>query len=141
MIDVVLDTNVIVAGTRSRHGASFALLQELGEESPRFRPCISVPLVLEYESALRRVEWLDDEAVASLLDFLCKIGSRREIYFLWRPFLRDPSDEMVLEVGVEAGAHAIVTHNTRDFQGVEERFGIRILEPGLFLMELRKEAR
>lgn len=138
---VVLDTNVLVAGLRSRDGASFQLLKALAEEKPAFQPCLSVPLVLEYESALRRLEGILAEDVEKLVDYLCDIGDRREIYFLWRPFLRDPADEMVLEVGVEAGADAIVTHNVRDFQGVEDRFGIRIITPGSFLLELREEAR
>lgn len=130
MIDVVLDTNVIVAALRSNRGASFRLLEELGRRAPTFRPCLSVPLVLEYESALKRVEALGQADVDAVLNYLCKVGSLREIFFLWRPFLRDPADEMVLEVGVEAGADAIVTHNIRDFRGVEETFGIRVLTPG-----------
>lgn len=142
MTDVVLDTNVIVAALRSNQGASFQLLQELVRGSPGFRPCLSVPLVLEYESALkRRVEGLSEEDVEVVLNYLCKIGNLREIYFLWRPFLRDPTDEMVLEVGVEAGADAIVTHNIRDFHGVEEKFGIRVVTPGTFLLELRESER
>lgn len=141
MHDVVLDTNVIVAGLRSNRGASFQLLQELGTGEARFRPCLSVPLVLEYESALRRVEGLSQDDVEVVLDYLCKVGNLREIYFLWRPFLRDPADEMVLELGVEAGADAIVTHNIRDFQGVEEKFGIRVVTPGMFLLELREGER
>jgi predicted nucleic acid-binding protein len=76
-----------------------------------------------------------------MVDFLCEVGEKREIYFLWRPFLRDPKDEMVLEVGVEAQADAIVTHNVRDFKGVEERFGIRIVTPGAFLLELEGEGK
>lgn len=141
MNDVVLDTNVIVAALRSNQGASFQLLEELARRTPRFRPCLSVPLVLEYESALRRVEGLSEEDVEVVLNYLCKIGNLREIYFLWRPFLRDPTDEMVLEVGVEAGADAIVTHNISDFRGVEEKFGIRVVTPGTFLLELRASER
>jgi putative PIN family toxin of toxin-antitoxin system len=142
MYDVVLDTNVIVAALRSNQGASFQLLQELVGRRPGFRPCLSVPLVLEYESALRRrVEGLSEEDVEVVLNYLCKIGNLREIYFLWRPFLRDPTDGMVLEVGVEAGADAIVTHNIRDFRGVEEKFGIRVVTPGTFLLELRESKR
>lgn len=76
-----------------------------------------------------------------LVDYMCTIGDLREIYFLWRPFLRDPADEMVLEVAVEARAEAIVTHNLRNFAGVEERFGIRVMTPGSFLRELREEER
>lgn len=138
MRDVVLDSNVIVAALRSNRGASFQLLRELERVEPRFRPCLSVPLVLEYESALRRVEGLSQKDVDVVLNYLCKVGNLREIYFLWRPFLRDPAEEMVLELGVEAGADAIVTHNVRDFRGVEETFGLRVITPGTFLLELRE---
>lgn len=141
MTDVVLDTNVIVAALRSNQGASFQLVRELTRKEPAYRPCLSVPLVLEYESALRRVEGLREEDVEVVLNYLCKIGNLREIYFLWRPFLRDPADEMVLEVAVEAGADAIVTYNIRDFRGVEEKFGLRIVTPGAFLLELRERKR
>jgi putative PIN family toxin of toxin-antitoxin system len=133
-----LDTNVVVAGMRSREGASFRLLSELAGDS-RFRISVSVPLAMEYEMALKRVPGLRRVDAERLVDFLCEVGEKREIYFLWRPLLRDPKDEMVLEVAVEAQANAIVTHNVRDFKGVEERFGIRILTPGAFLLELEGE--
>ncbi len=136
---VVLDTNVLVAGTRSNERASFLVLKELARES-RFRICVSVPLVLEYEMALKRTPGLGPGEAERLVDYLCDVGDKREIYFLWRPFLRDPKDEMVLEVAVEAGAEAIVTHNVRDFDGVVERFGIRVLRPGEFLLELEERA-
>lgn len=133
-----MDTNVIVSGIRSREGASFRLLRELADD-PRFRISISVPLVMEYEMALKRASGLGTLDAEQLVDYLCEVGDKREIYFLWRPYLRDPKDEMVLEVAVEARAEALVTHNVRDFEGVEERFGIRILRPGAFLLELEEK--
>jgi putative PIN family toxin of toxin-antitoxin system len=132
---IVLDTNVLVAAVRSREGASFLLLEELALR-PRFRICVSVPLVLEYEMALKRTPGLGASEAEQIVDYLCEVGDKREIYFLWRPFLRDPKDEMVLEVAVEARAEAVVTHNVRDFDGVEERFGIRVLRPGEFQLDL-----
>lgn len=133
-----MDTNVIVSGMRSREGASYRLLLDLGGES-RFRISVSVPLAMEYEMALKRVPGFGKADAERLVDFLCEVGEKREIYFLWRPLLRDPKDEMVLEVAVEAQADAIVTHNVRDFKGVEEHFGIRIVSPGAFLLELEGE--
>ncbi len=65
----------------------------------------------------------DVSLVEPVLDYLCQVADLREIYFLWRPFLRDPGDEMVLEVTVGAQASRIVTHNVWDFQGVEAKFG------------------
>lgn len=76
----------------------------------------------------------------AVIDYLCRVGDRQPIYYLWRPFLRDPGDEMVLEVAVGASADMILTHNVRDFAGVEERFGVRIVRPSEFLTELEGEA-
>jgi len=138
MIRVVLDTNVLVAAGRSRRGASFALLQEV-RPTGAFRPVISVPLVFEYEMALKRRTDLADSDVEAVVDYLCLVGDKQPIYYLWRPFLTDPCDEMVLEVAVGGEAHAIVTHNVRDYSGAEEHFGIRIVRPGDFLKELDSE--
>jgi predicted nucleic acid-binding protein len=135
MIRVVLDTNVLVAAGRSRRGASYALARKVSPKGA-FRPVISVPLVLEYEMALKRRTDLADLDVEALVDYLCLVGDKQPIYYLWRPFLKDPGDEMVLEVAVGGEAYAIVTHNVRDYSGVEEHFGIRIVRPGDFLKEL-----
>jgi putative PIN family toxin of toxin-antitoxin system len=133
---VVLDTNVFVAAIRSRRGASFALLSLVGQG--RFQFVLSVPLVLEYEDAMKRTAnrvGLRHADVDDLLDYLCQVGEHREVFFLWRPTLRDPKDDMVLELAVEAGCDAIVTHNTKDFIGIE-RFGIRNVRPSEFLASL-----
>ena len=60
------------------------------------------------------------------------MGDRRPIFFLWRPFLKDPRDDLVLELAVEAECEYIVTYNQRDFAGVA-RSGIRIVTPKEFL--------
>jgi predicted nucleic acid-binding protein len=104
----------------------------------RFEINLSVPLVLEYESALKRpgtVPALTNDDIDSILDYLCAVGHHREIYFLWRPALRDPKDDMVLEVAVEASCEFVVTHNLRDFRGIE-RYGVRALSPSEFLREI-----
>lgn len=134
---VVLDTNVLVAGLRSRNGASFQLLSRIGPDSG-FEFHLSVPLVLEYEAVLKRpgsVGDLGEEDIEGVLDYLCAAGHHRDIYFLWRPQLRDPKDDMVLELAVEASCDFIVTHNIKDFKGVE-RFGIQAIPPGEFLRRL-----
>lgn len=64
--------------------------------------------------------------------FLCTSARRQEIFYLWRPYLSDPKDEMVLELAVAAGASHIVTYNLRDFRGAE-RFGVRVVSPEDFL--------
>ncbi|PYQ62584.1 MAG: putative toxin-antitoxin system toxin component, PIN family [Acidobacteria bacterium] len=134
---VVLDTNVVVAALRSRRGASYQLLSLLGED--RFEIAVSVPLVLEYEDALARdLEGpYSRQDIEDLLDFLCHVAHRQRIFFLWRPCLPDPKDDMVLELAVAAGCEAIVTFNARDFVGAE-RLGLRIDTPGGFLRSLKE---
>ena len=133
---IVLDTNVLVSALRSRSGASFRLLRLVGRD--RFELCVSVPLVLEYESVAKRLSvslGLRHSDIDDILDYLCRVSEHREIFFLWRPFLRDPMDDMVLEVAVEAEVDFIVTHNLRDFAGIEQ-FGIRAITPQEFLREI-----
>ncbi|HET8799351.1 MAG TPA: putative toxin-antitoxin system toxin component, PIN family [Thermoanaerobaculia bacterium] len=133
---VVVDTNVLVAAIRSQRGASFELMRRLGDGS--FEIAVSVALVLEYEGVLlRRVleSHLTGNDVINLVDYVCDVGTWQEIFFLWRPYLRDPNDDLILELAVAAGCDAVVTHNTRDFYGLD-RFGIEVLTPAAFLLKL-----
>ncbi len=135
---VVIDTNVIIAGLRSRRGSAFQLLSII--DTGQFDIHLSVPLVLEYtEVLLRELSnlYLSEEEVDELIDFYCAVGMQHEIFFLWRPFLRDPKDDMVLELAVKARCQSIITYNTRDFVGVEQ-FGINLLKPSEFLRSIGK---
>ena len=75
---------------------------------------------------------LTGDEVDDILDYLCSVAHLQEIHFLWRPFLKDPRDDHVLELAVEADCEAIVTHTVKDFAGAE-RFGIRIVGPREYL--------
>ena len=102
----------------------------------RFDINLSVPLVLEYESTLlRELHHLpvSRSVVEEVLNFHCAIANRHQIFFLWRPFLRDPKDDMVLELALKAGCDYIVTYNKRDFVGVETAFQVRVVDAGEFL--------
>jgi putative PIN family toxin of toxin-antitoxin system len=135
---VVLDSSVLVAALRSRQGASFRLLELL--RAGAFEIAISVPLAVEYEAVLARHATrlgLRRSEATTLVDYLCAVGTRQPIYFLWRPTLRDPNDEFVLELAVAADCQHIVTHNIRDFTGAE-RFGVSVLRPGQFLRQLEE---
>ncbi|NKC15894.1 MAG: putative toxin-antitoxin system toxin component, PIN family [Gammaproteobacteria bacterium] len=136
MDQVVLDTNILVAALRSRRGASFQLFALLG--TGRFKSCVSVPLVLEYEAVLREhasALGLKGCDVDTLLNYVVSVSHHQEIFFLWRPRLRDPKDDMVLEVAVASEASHLVTHNVRDFADAA-RFGLSVVTPGRYLREL-----
>ena len=100
---------------------------------------VSVPLVLEYKYAMVRAGAqvkVSKRTVLEIIDYICSIGRKAEIYYLWRPFLSDPNDDMILEVAVADGCDAIVTHNVRDFTGAET-FGIDVLTTKDFLKLIR----
>lgn len=130
---VVLDTNVLVAGLRSRRGAAYKVLSLVGQN--QFQTHVSVPLVFEYEDALARHRSSllgSDEVVEAILDYHCDVGERHQIFFLWRPLLRDPKDDLILELAVKARCDFIVTYNRRDFAGCE-RFGLGAITPAELL--------
>lgn len=133
MRSIVIDTNVVIAGLRSGRGASFKLLELLGRKA--FSVNVSVPLVLEYEATAKeqaRALGLTHAEIDEVVDYICSVSNHREIYYLWRPFLRDPKDDLVLELAVESEADYIVTHNLKDFAEVG-RFGLEAITPREFL--------
>lgn len=60
---------------------------------------------------------------------------KHEVFFLWRPRLRDPKDDMVLETAIAGGCSAIVTYNKRDFADARD-FDISVVTPFEFLTDL-----
>lgn len=130
---VVIDTNVLVSGLKSRQGASFALLQRLGTDE--FTPVVSPPLYVEYEEVLMRPGMLPALTAADIsdfLDYLLSVSDEAKIYFLWRPHLSDPKDDLVLEVALAGSVSHIVSYNIKDFAGLAP-LGISVVTPGQFL--------
>lgn len=137
---VVLDTDVVVAGMRSPSGASAALL--LAALERRLTLCANVALMLEYEAvcsrpAHRTAAGLSKKEVGIFLDAIAALMEPVETHYLWRPQLRDPGDEMVLEAAVNGHAQAVVTFNGRDFGSAAARFGVELLLPREALASLK----
>jgi putative PIN family toxin of toxin-antitoxin system len=130
---IVIDTNVFIAALRSRQGAAHKLLMLV--ESEKFETNVSVPLILEYEDAAKRLIGeiaLTARDIDNVLDYLCAVANHRTIFYLWRPFLKDSKDDMVLELAVTSASTYIVTYNQRDFRGAEQ-FGIQVVTAKEFL--------
>ena len=132
---VVIDTNVVVAGLKSRNGASFQVLSRIGTDV--FDIGLSVPVLVEYETVLKRMNLphVTEHDIEAFLDYFCTVADNRDIFYLWRPYLKDPKDEMILEIAVASQADYIVTFNLRDFSNIAP-FGVEAITPQQLLEKI-----
>ena len=130
MKDIILDTNVLVAGLRSRLGTSHRLLSLIGGGQIQLH--LSTPLVAEYDEVLQRE--LPHIAYQDVVDYLCQVAVKHKIFYLWRPLLKDPDDDFLLELAVKSQA-SIVTWNVKDFKAAD-KFSIQVITPKQLLIEL-----
>lgn len=136
----MLDTDVVVAAMRSPTGGSAELLRRirLGHATM----ILTVALALEYEAQCMMAEHrlaagLNAVEVDIFVDRLISLAEPVEIYFRWRPQLRDPGDELVLEAAVNGRAAAIVTFNEKHPRDARTSFDIEVLRPGEVLRRLK----
>ena len=135
---ITLDTSVLVAAARSRNVASFKLVSML--PTPEIEIALTVPLYTEWQAVMTRPENLPPGATVedarAFLRYLASIAHLQEVHFLWRPFSRDPDDDMIVECAVSSGCEYIVTHNAKDFRRVEE-LNVQVIAPADLLNLLR----
>jgi putative PIN family toxin of toxin-antitoxin system len=128
----VLDTNVLVAALRSDRGASRQLL--LSALNGEIETIVSVPLMIEYESVLTRPPQLAATGLSigetsAVLDALAAVSDPVRLWFLWRPRLSDPADEMVLETAINGRADRLVTFDLHHFKSAARAFGTLAVTP------------
>jgi predicted nucleic acid-binding protein len=104
---------------------------------------LSVPLALEYEAVCgtadhRVAAGLSERQVDIFVSAIVAMAEPVETHFLWRPQLRDPNDEMVLEAAVNGRADALVTFNLRDYGDAPARFGVDLMLPRVALERIRR---
>ena len=133
---LAFETDVIVSAMRSPSGASAKLLRLI-------RHCklfagVSVALALEHEAVCLQAEQLQAAGLTAkqglvFVDAVVAMARPVAVHYRWRPQLRDPSDEMVLEAAVNAKAEVLLTFNLRHFQMAAARFGLQVHRTGDFL--------
>lgn len=133
LVRLLLDTDVIVAAMRSPTGASAELLRRI--DGGRATMLLSVALALEYEAKCMMAEHrlaarLSEADTGVLIDGLIALAEPVRSFYRWRPQLRDPGDELVLEAAVNGRADAIVTFNEKDLRDARQSFGIDVIRPG-----------
>lgn len=133
---IVIDTNVILAGLRSNQGASYKLLTILNDQ--RFQINISATLIFEYEEILKREAKnlsLDDNDINKFINGICYLAKHHKIFYIWRPLARDKDDDFLLDLAVKCQADFIISYNEKDLKSIT-KFGITILTPKQFLQLL-----
>mgnify|MGYP003382016315 CR=1 FL=1 len=141
MLRYVLDTDVIIAALRSPSGASAAILRAADEGQVQLLN--SVALVLEYEAKCTlpvhyNAAGLSHGDALVFVDAITALSEPVELHYFWRPQLRDPDDEMVLETAINGRADAIVTFNVRDYGQAPFRFGVDVLLPAQAIQRIRQ---
>ncbi len=136
-----MDTDAVVAAMRSPTGASAAIVRAVRQKQATL--LLSVPLAMEYEAVCRRPEHrieagLSERQVEIFLDAIIAMAEPVPTHFLWRPQLRDPNDEMVLEAAVNGSAEALVTFNVRDYGTAASQFGVEVLLPREAIARIRQ---
>lgn len=127
--DIVIDTNVLLSALYSNRGASYKLLSII--DSQKFNVNISNTLIYEYEEILKLKSNLEEKYIDSILNYICMVGIKNKIFYLWRPKLKDVDDDFLLELAVKSNS-IIVTLNGKDFKKAEE-FNIKVMTPKEFL--------
>ncbi|MDX9796912.1 MAG: putative toxin-antitoxin system toxin component, PIN family [Arcobacteraceae bacterium] len=129
MINIVIDTNVLLSVLYSNKGASYKLLSII--DSNKFVVNISTTLIYEYEEILKSKAQLEIKYVDAILNYICAVGKKNKIFYLWRPKLKDSDDDFLLELAVQSKS-IIVTLNGKDFKPASE-FNIKVMTPKEFL--------
>lgn len=142
---IVVDTNVVVSGLRSRKGASNALLNKMVKGSVAY--ALSPALILEYEDVLKRPGILGDPPVLSgdevdvVLDALCAMSVPVVPWFRFRPFLNDPKDDHVIERAMAASARIVVSSDKVFRHGDVSAFGLKMMTAKDYVYEMDPERR
>jgi putative PIN family toxin of toxin-antitoxin system len=133
---IVIDTNVILAGLKSNKGASYLLLKQLNSND--FKLNISTTLILEYEYVLKRESQnlgLTLEDIDDIINGICYLANQHKIYYLWRPLSKDPNDDFIIDLAIKSQVDFIISYNKKDLKTIA-KFNISLLTPKQFLQLL-----
>ncbi len=96
------------------------------------------PGVLKRAETLRATG-LDTADVDRFLDDFIAHAHAVDVHIRYRPSVRDPDDEMFMELAINGGAEALVSFNVGDYRPADRRFGgpdILVCRPGDILRRL-----
>ena len=126
---------------RSPRGGSAELIRRIDDKKATM--LLTVALALEYEAVCtlaehRLASGLSAAEAGIYVDGLIGLAEPVRAYFRWRPQLRDPGDELVLEAAVNGRADAIVTFNESHLREARSGFGIEVVRPAEALRRIKR---
>lgn len=139
---VTIDTNVLYQALRSSAGASFFILQLV--RNRRLKMALSLQVFKEYEDVLTRETSIQDFGLSridieTVLKFVSFVGVEFEPFFLFRPNLRDESDNIFVELAICSNSNYLITSNVKDFQNSELNIQfLNVITPANFVSKWRK---
>ena len=136
---VVIDTSVWISALIKKGSGARELLRLVFQD--KIAPQMSEPLFREYESVMKRKKIqthtpLSKEEQYELFNAFLSKCHWNDIYYTWRPNLKDENDNFLVELAVASGARAIITYNLKDFTNAELVFDHTITTPEKFMKEL-----
>ena len=141
---VVIDTNVLYQALRSKLGASFYILSLI--RSNKISLALSIQVFNEYEEVLNRPSSLKDlkltqDDISKVLQFIAFAGKPYTTYYLFRPNLKDESDNIFIELSIVSNCNYLITNNVRDFTKKSElKFqDLKVITPSDFIKMWRKK--
>ena len=135
-MDIVIDTNVLVAGLLSPFGACGEIVRMVsaGELTLSF----DARILSEYNEVLRRPRFgFEEDKVAAFLDYIVYHGQAVAPSPLIHS-LPDPDDEPFLEVTLASQAICLVTGNQKHFPA-ERCKGAKVISPNEFIIFFQKQ--
>jgi putative PIN family toxin of toxin-antitoxin system len=141
-INVIIDTNVLVAGLIGGKGPNREILRYCFEGS--LQPYVGNALYIEYQDLLARdnIQSLCKQTSVTLSEFLDDFASvckPADVWFLWRPNLKDEADNHIIELAIASNAQYIVTNNIKDFSQAElQHAGYTVIAPPDLLRMIKK---
>ena len=140
---VTIDTNVMYQALRSCKGASHYILQLV--RAGNFQIAISNATFYEYEDVLTRPESLtafemEKKDIIKFLRYIAYIGEKYDPRYLFRPNLKDESDNMFIELAIVSNSRYLITSNIKDYKSGDLLINnFKLATPTQFAIDWRKK--
>jgi putative PIN family toxin of toxin-antitoxin system len=124
-IKIVVNTSVFVSALIGPSGPGREIIRQCLQA--RYLPLMGLNLFCEYESVIFRESVLtqcplSSDEISKLFQAFLSVCEWVNVYYLWRPNLRDEADNHLIELSIAGNARFLVTNNLKDFRNTQLLF-------------------